>query len=52
MRNEINQAVAEPATLHIKSSIGAASDRKEINHLSRLVVRDHPNLAVTPIARI
>jgi hypothetical protein len=34
---------------HIELGIGAASDRKEINRLSRLGVRDDPNLEVIPV---
>jgi hypothetical protein len=43
VHNEINQALAQTATLHNNSNIAAVSDRKEINRLSRLGVRDDPN---------
>jgi hypothetical protein len=44
--NEMNQALAPLATLYSESRIGGTSDSKEINRLSRLGVRDDPNLEV------
>jgi hypothetical protein len=48
VHNELNQALASPATLHIESRIGDASDSEEINRLLRLGVRDDPNPEVIP----
>jgi hypothetical protein len=47
VHNALNQALASPGALHIESTTGDTSDRCEINRLSRLGVRDDPNLEVT-----
>jgi hypothetical protein len=48
VHNALNQALASPGALHIESRMGDTSDSSEINRLSRLGLRDDPNLEVTP----
>ena len=48
VHNALNQALASPGALHIESRMADTSDSCEINRLSRLGVRDDPNLEVTP----